>query len=260
MESPNPGDAEPAVDPAPVDDAAASDGAGHPDDAVPPGGTATHPGDAVTPDAAVTTGVPVPAGVAPPAAPPGQDDPVWRFIISRNWILWHLTAVAGVWGMLWLGDWQYHRAVGGNGLSWAYTFEWPMFACFGAVFWARTIRDEFRIRRAGLDPNLERAGVEVGIQLPAGLGLEQAPAGLGLEQGPARLGLEQAGTSAGGAQEVAQRAGAAGSEPVLASAWRADIVRAAAEWPADPEVAEYNVYLAKLSAKDEARKRASLEK
>jgi hypothetical protein len=212
-----------------------------PGDAATSGDTAAS-ADAVTPDDAVTTGVAVPAGLAPPAPPPGQDGPIWPFLISRRWLLWHLTAVAGVWGMLWLGDWQYHRAVGGNGLSWAYTFEWPMFAIFGAVFWARTIRDEFRIRRAGLDPNLERAGVEVGIQLPAGLGLEQA------------------GTYVGGAPGVAQWTGAAGSEPVLATAWRTDIMRAAADFSADPEVAEYNIYLAKLRAKAEARERASIKK
>jgi hypothetical protein len=180
----------------------------------------------------------VPPEVAPPATRLVYEGPLWRFLISRKWLLWHVTAVAGVWGMLWLGDWQYHRALGGNGLSWAYTFEWPMFACFGAFFWARTIRDEFRIRRAGLDPNLELLGAAVGIQLPAGLGMEQA------------------GTYVGGAPGTAQWTGAAGAEPVVASSWRTDVARAASQWANDPEVAEYNIYLAKLNARDEARERA----
>jgi hypothetical protein len=46
--------------------------------------------------------------------------------------------------MLWLGDWQFHRAETGNALSWAYTFEWPVFAIFGVVFWGKTIFDEWR--------------------------------------------------------------------------------------------------------------------
>jgi len=46
-------------------------------------------------------------------------------------------------GMLALGDWQLRRAESGNALSWAYTFEWPIFAGFVVVFWAKTIRDEF---------------------------------------------------------------------------------------------------------------------
>jgi hypothetical protein len=74
--------------------------------------------------------------------------PRWRFLISRRWLAWHAFAVVAFWGMCWLGDWQLHRAIAGNSLSWAYTFEWPLFAIMGAVFWARTIRDELRIRGA----------------------------------------------------------------------------------------------------------------
>jgi hypothetical protein len=44
--------------------------------------------------------------------------------------------------MLWLGSWQLHRAESGNSLSWAYTFEWPLFAIFAVYFWVKTIRDE----------------------------------------------------------------------------------------------------------------------
>jgi hypothetical protein len=68
----------------------------------------------------------------------------WRFLITPKWLGWHAFAVVAVLGMLWLGDWQFHRAEGGNALSWAYTFEWPIFAIFGLVFWAKTIRDEFK--------------------------------------------------------------------------------------------------------------------
>ena len=69
--------------------------------------------------------------------------PRWRFLITPKWLGWHAFAVAATLGMLWLGDWQFHRAESGNALSWAYTFEWPVFAVFGLVFWAKTIRDEF---------------------------------------------------------------------------------------------------------------------
>jgi hypothetical protein len=74
--------------------------------------------------------------------------------------------------MLWLGDWQFHRALGGNGLSWAYTFEWPLFAGFGVVFWARTVRDEFRTRRGPTTAEVAAAAAEAaaGPILPDGIG------------------------------------------------------------------------------------------
>jgi len=80
---------------------------------------------------------------------PAESAPVWRFLITPRWVGWHVLMVVAFCGMLWLGDWQFRRAMAGNGLSWAYTFEWPLFAVFAVVFWAKTIRDEFRIRRGG---------------------------------------------------------------------------------------------------------------
>jgi hypothetical protein len=66
----------------------------------------------------------------------------WRFLITPRWLGWHAFVILSVLGMGWLGDWQLHRAESGNSLSWAYTFEWPLFAIFGVVFWVKTIRDE----------------------------------------------------------------------------------------------------------------------
>jgi hypothetical protein len=68
----------------------------------------------------------------------------WRVVLRPRWLAWHAFAVVATWGMLWLGDWQLHRALSGNELSWAYTFEWPLFTIFGIYFWAKTLRDEMR--------------------------------------------------------------------------------------------------------------------
>ncbi len=98
--------------------------------------------------------------------------PVWRFLIAPHWLGWHLLMVVSFWGMLWLGDWQLHRALTGNGLSWAYTFEWPLFAGFAVVFWAKTIRDEFRIKRNGGEVPVD-ADAASAAGLPEGLGTRQ---------------------------------------------------------------------------------------
>src|SRR5580658_1548218 len=94
-------------------------------------------------------------------AGPERSGPVWRFLIQPRWLGWHVLMVVAFWGMLWLGDWQLHRALGGNGLSWAYTFEWPLFAGFAVVFWAKTIKDEFRIKRGQATGSAD-AGIDAG--------------------------------------------------------------------------------------------------
>ena len=144
-----------------------------------------------------------------PGAPSG---PVWRFLFEPSWLGWHLFVAVTFWGMLWLGDWQFHRAMEGNGLSWAYTFEWPLFAVFGVVFWARTIRDEFILRRGGVtEADLVAAAMAQSMAtLPKGAIL---PAGV-LPEGVVVRQLE----------------------------------RPDDEEEDDPELAAYNAYLAKLNA------------
>src|SRR5215469_3697449 len=99
----------------------------------------------------------------------------WRVLVTPRWLSWHLFAVVAFAGMWWLGDWQFRRAMAGNGLSWAYTFEWPVFAIFGAVFWVKTVRDELRPARPA-----ERAK----IVLPAGAAGEGTAAADGALPGP----------------------------------------------------------------------------
>jgi hypothetical protein len=99
----------------------------------------------------------------------------WRFVIAPRWLAWHAFVVIAVVGMLWLGDWQLRRAQGGNALSWAYTFEWPVFAVFGLVFWVKTLLDEAKPKQAdpGGDAVTTAGGVSalglpaVGAQRPA---------------------------------------------------------------------------------------------
>ena len=41
-----------------------------------------------------------------------------------------------------LCDWQVHRALSGNVLSWAYVFEWPFFAGYGTYVWWKLVHDQ----------------------------------------------------------------------------------------------------------------------
>jgi hypothetical protein len=153
--------------------------------------------------------------------------PSWKILFTPKWLAWHLFAVVAVVGMLWLGDWQFHRAMAGNTLSWAYTFEWPIFSVFGVVFWVKTIRDE-------LHPAPEGADEPADIGLPGGVRAAASTASggqrAGDQEGLAGTGRDSLpGEHASGSQAAGDHDGpAAGAE--------------------DPELAEYNAYLARLSS------------
>jgi hypothetical protein len=141
--------------------------------------------------------------------------PRWFFLITPRWLAWHAFAVFAAWGMLWLGDWQYHRALGGNALSWAYTFEWPIFTIFGVVFWAKTIIDEYRT--------------------PGGAATSSAATSAAATSSAATSGIPAAGQAV------------LGSDSLPAGAHTAATLDEEAD--DDPELAAYNAYLAKLSAR-----------
>jgi hypothetical protein len=65
-------------------------------------------------------------------------------LLQPRWLAWHAFVLLASAGMLYLGDWQLRRAEAGNELSWAYTFEWPIFAAFTLYFWVKSLRDELR--------------------------------------------------------------------------------------------------------------------
>jgi hypothetical protein len=97
----------------------------------------------------------------------------WRFLIAPRWLAWHAFTVAAVAGMLWLGLWQFRRAESGNALSWAYTFEWPIFAAFGIVFWAKTILDEGRPKNAAPGDEQDGEAARAAAGLPGLPGLRR---------------------------------------------------------------------------------------
>lgn len=54
----------------------------------------------------------------------------------------HVALVVLVPACALLCNWQVHRALSGNDLSWAYVFEWPFFAGYGVYMWWRLVHDQ----------------------------------------------------------------------------------------------------------------------
>ncbi|MFY1672879.1 hypothetical protein ACN27G_23440 [Plantactinospora sp. WMMB334] len=65
-------------------------------------------------------------------------------LCTPAWIARHVLTVALVVAFLALGWWQISRALSGNALSWAYAFEWPIFAGFVIFLWVREARYTLR--------------------------------------------------------------------------------------------------------------------
>lgn len=66
-----------------------------------------------------------------------------RFL-TRRWLLVHAALIVVCTAFGFLAWWQIGRAAGGNALSWAYAFEWPLFALCAIALWIREIREELR--------------------------------------------------------------------------------------------------------------------
>jgi hypothetical protein len=99
----------------------------------------------------------------------------WPLLLRPKWLAWHAFAILAAAGMLGLGDWQLRRAEAGNELSWAYTVEWPLFAILGAVFWAKTLREELRPPAARGEADGSGTGDGIPDPAPAGPALAGAP-------------------------------------------------------------------------------------
>jgi len=60
---------------------------------------------------------------------------------SRRAIGLHVTVAVVVPSFLALAWWQFERASSGNELSWAYTFEWPVFAAYAVFMWWKLVHE-----------------------------------------------------------------------------------------------------------------------
>jgi hypothetical protein len=62
--------------------------------------------------------------------------------LTRRCVGLHVATLLLVSSFILAAWWQYECAVGGNGLSWAYVFEWPAFAAYTVYMWWKLIHDQ----------------------------------------------------------------------------------------------------------------------
>jgi hypothetical protein len=75
---------------------------------------------------------------------------VWT---SKRAVSLHVALALFVPGCVALTWWQVSRALGGNSLSWVYTFEWPIFAGYATYMWWKLVHDDAGpAPGAGADP------------------------------------------------------------------------------------------------------------
>lgn len=160
---------------------------------------------------AATTGQPV-----------GQPGARWALLLRPRWLAWHSFVIISAVGMMLLCDWQLHRAESGNELSWAYTFEWPLFAAFTVYFWIKSLRDELREHDAavGADPRPgATAAAAVGPAAAVGSAAAVGPAAVSGAVAAAAVGSAAAGFVA--AVPSSGEAPAAAAEPAAGLAEQA---------------------------------------
>lgn len=142
----------------------------------------------------------------------------------------HVTLLVLLPVFTWLTLWQLGRALGGNTLSWAYTFEWPLFAGYAIYVWWQLIHDR---RTPGVPGRPTAAG--------GAPGHDGTPDAEHLQPGWALTGGRQ--------KNTAVAAGSAAED----GRGRGERFR-----PQTPEeeaaLAAYNRYLAELSAEPGARR------
>jgi len=155
----------------------------------------------------------------------------------------HLTLLVVLPAFVWLTWWQFERATHGNTLSWAYTFEWPLFAAYACYVWWQLIHDEpaaIQRRRAASGVADEPLGPqdEVGWALKSSRDRRRERSTDPVTVG----GASGSGTPGTPADRPGDAAGGPHPDDV------------AAEDDLDPELAEYNRYLAELNAGPDPRK------
>jgi hypothetical protein len=90
----------------------------------------------------------------PTSTPPPPPAPTTTRLTGLEAAKLHITLAAGL-ALCAVAFWfEVRRALGGNELSWAYVFEWPLLAVFALYMWWQTLHLNRRKQRAAPKPKV----------------------------------------------------------------------------------------------------------
>jgi hypothetical protein len=91
---------------------------------------------------------------APEPSDPARQDPAGTRLTGTEAVKLHLTLAGGLVICVAAFLFEVRRALGGNELSWAYVFEWPLFAVFAFYMWWNLLHQRKGRRRSDAGPKV----------------------------------------------------------------------------------------------------------
>ena len=84
--------------------------------------------------------------------------PAAQRLRGREAVRLHFTVITGLVLCVAAFWFELKRALGGNALSWAYVFEWPLLAVFAVYMWWQFLHPGLEKRKGKKDPQLDPFG------------------------------------------------------------------------------------------------------
>jgi hypothetical protein len=175
---------------------------------------------------------------------------------TRRALVLHLVIAIVVPTFIGLWWWQWHAALAGNELSWAYTFEWPIFTGYAIFVWWKLVHQQpgEQLSLVPRQPRDPRA-----VNRPVGWALaastKDSVSAPGTDPAPATAALldhapiaSTGDASTGDASTTVDLDPAGGEVAGHPEQRRPGAGEATGEPEEDPELAAYNEYLAALAA------------
>ena len=71
---------------------------------------------------------------------------VVKLLLSRRWLAWHALALLAIALFVFLGKWQWNRAMASDGTlqNLFYAFNWWLFAALVVYGWTKTVREDLQ--------------------------------------------------------------------------------------------------------------------